>query len=146
VRLLVGGKTDRRHGEPVPVEGRVRSLHDGRFEETEARHGGKRFFNQGLTAVVEADGPVLVVLTSRRIYPVSLHQLISLGIVPERQHILVVKSGTSHRAAYDPIAAWTIEADTPGITAADPRRFAYARVRRPIWPVDQLDEWRASRT
>ena len=71
--------------------------------------------------------------------PVSLHQLISLGIVPQRQQILVVKSGVSHRPAYDPFAARTIEADTPGITAADPRRFAYERVRRPIWPLDEIE-------
>ncbi len=70
--------------------------------------------------------------------PVSLHRLISLGIVPERQRILVVKSGSSHRPAYEPVAQRTIEADTPGITAADPRHFTYQRVRRPIWPVDDI--------
>ena len=138
VELAVGGKTDRLHGAPVPIRGRVHSLHDGRFEETEVRHGGKRFFDQGLTAVVEVDGPILVVLNSRPTPPVSLHQLISLGIVPERQRILVVKSGSSHRPAYEPVARRTIEADTPGITAADPRHFTYQRVRRPIWPVDDI--------
>ena len=139
VDLEVGGKTDRLHGEPVAIQGRVRSLHDGRYEETEARHGGKRFFDQGLTAVVEVDGPIAVVLNSAPTPPVSLHQIISLGIVPERQRILVVKSGVSHRAAYDPVTARTIEADTPGITAADPRHFTYARARRPIWPVDESE-------
>jgi microcystin degradation protein MlrC len=139
LEMAVGGKTDERHGAPVPVRGRVRSLHDGRYEETEVRHGGNRFFDQGLTAVVELDGPIALVLNSKPAPPVSLHQLISLGIVPQRQRILVVKSGVSHRPAYDPFAARTIEADTPGITAADPRRFAYERVRRPIWPLDEIE-------
>jgi microcystin degradation protein MlrC len=136
--MPVGGKTDALHGAPVPVRGIVRALHDGRYEETEVRHGGNRFFDQGLTAVVELDGPITLVLNSKPTPPVSLMQLVSLGIVPQRQKILVVKSGVSHRPAYDPIAARTIEADTPGITAADPRRFAYHRVRRPIWPLDEI--------
>jgi microcystin degradation protein MlrC len=136
--MAVGGKTDQLHGEPVAVTGRVRSLHDGRYEEHEVRHGGNRFFDQGLTAVVELDGPITLVLNSRPAPPVSLHQIVSLGIVPQRQKILVVKSGVSHRAAYDSFAARTIEADTPGITAADPRRFTYERVRRPVWPLDTL--------
>lgn len=136
--LAVGGKTDDQHGAPVPVRGVVRALHDGRFMETEVRHGGNRFFNQGLTAVVELPGPITLVLNSRPMPPVSLHQIISLGIVPERQKILVVHSGVSHRAAYDPITTRTIEADTPGITAGDPRRFTYHRVRRPIWPLDEM--------
>jgi microcystin degradation protein MlrC len=138
VALAVGGKMDDQHGLPVPIEGRVRSLHAGRFEETEVRHGGNRFFDQGLTAVVEVAGPILVVLNSKPMPPVSLHQIISLGIVPERQKILVVKSGVSHRPAYAPVARRTIEADTPGITAADPRHFTYTRVRRPIWPLDDM--------
>jgi microcystin degradation protein MlrC len=139
LEMAVGGKTDRLHGEPVPIRGQVRSLHDGRFEETEVRHGGKRFYDQGLTAVVEVEGPITVVLNSRPTPPTSLHQLISLGIVPERQHILVVKSGVSHGAAYDPVSTRTIQADTPGITAGDPRHFTYQRVRRPIWPLDEMD-------
>lgn len=139
VALEVGGKTDDRHGAPMPIQGRLRSLHDGLYEETEVRHGGRRFFDQGLTAVVEVEGPILVVLNSFPAPPVSLHQIISLGIVPERQRILVVKSGSSHRPAYEAIAKRTIEADTPGITAADPRHFTYSRVRRPIWPIDAID-------
>jgi microcystin degradation protein MlrC len=53
VRLRVGGKTDNLHGEPVEVQGRVRCIHDGCYEETEPRHGGKRFHDQGVTIVIE---------------------------------------------------------------------------------------------
>jgi microcystin degradation protein MlrC len=136
----VGGKTDALHGDPVAISGTVRSLHDGHFEETEVRHGGNRFFNQGLTAVIELAGPITVVINSRPTPPVSLVQITSLGIDPGHQKILVVKSGVSHRAAYDHLVGRTIEADTPGITAADPRRFDYQRVRRPVWPLDEFPE------
>src|SRR2546427_193546 len=52
VSLVVGGKTDTLHGAPVAVSGRVRSLHEGTYEDAERRHGGQRRYDQGLTAVV----------------------------------------------------------------------------------------------
>jgi microcystin degradation protein MlrC len=59
----------------------------------------------------------------------SLHQLISCGIYPERQRILVVKAAIAFRAAYEPVAARIIEVDTPGATAVNPARFTYRRAR-----------------
>ena len=38
LRDKVGGKTDRLHGVPVLVLGRIKSLHDGKYIETEIRH------------------------------------------------------------------------------------------------------------
>ncbi len=151
VVLSVGGKTDALHGSPIRVSGRVRLLHDGAFEDHAVRHGGQRRYHQGLTAVVGVGGeeagvgtspptptsppptPNLLVLTSRRMPPFSLEQLVSLGIHPERQRILVVKAAIAYRAAYEPIAARIIEVDTPGLTTIDPGRFTYARARRPLW-------------
>jgi microcystin degradation protein MlrC len=137
--LPVGGKHDRLHGDPVEVSGRVRCLHDGRYVETETRHGGRLVYDQGLTAVLEVaagarpETPSLVVLTSRREVPFSLHQLLSLGIQPQRQDILVVKAAIAYRAAYEPIAGRILEVDTPGLTAVNPARFTYRRARRPLW-------------
>jgi microcystin degradation protein MlrC len=137
----VGGKTDRLHGEPVRVRGRVKSLHDGKFIETEVRHGGGRYHDQGFTAVIEVEGSTpdlanLLMLTSERGSPNSLHQLISCGIYPERQRILVAKGAIAPRAAYEPIAARIIEVDSPGATAVNPARFTYTRVRRPLFGLD----------
>ena len=138
VALSVGGKTDRRHGKPVPIRGRVRLLHDGHFVETEPRHGGQKYHNQGLTAVVELASPhrALVVLTSRRQTPFSLHQLLSLGVQPQGMRIIVVKAAIAYRAAYEPIAGEIIEVDTPGLTAVNPQHFTYGYLRRPIFPLD----------
>jgi len=134
----VGGKTDRLHGEPVRVRGTVRSLHDGRYFEPEVRHGGSRYHDMGRTAVVAAGAPSLelpnlLVLTTERSSPNSLHQLTSCGIRPERQRIIVVKGAIAPRAAYEPIAARIIEVDTGGATAVNPARFTYRHVRRPLF-------------
>jgi microcystin degradation protein MlrC len=139
--MPVGGKTDDLHGKPVRVRGRVKALHDGRYVETEVRHGGGRYWDMGHTAVIEADGstadlPNLLLVTARRSSPNSLHQLISNGVYPQRQRMLVVKGAIAPRAAYEPIAAQIIEVDTPGVTAVNPKRFTYRHVRRPLFGLE----------
>ncbi len=92
----------------------------------------------GRTAVIMVEGstldmPSLLVLTTQRSSPNSLHQLISNGIYPERQKILVAKGCIAPRAAYEPIAGVMMEVDSPGATAVNPARFEYKRVRRPLF-------------
>ena len=135
VALEVGGKADNLHGDSVAIQGKVRLIHDGQFIETQPRHGGQRYHNQGLTTVV-AVGDSLVVLTSRRQTPFSLQQLLSLGINPTEMRMIVVKAAVAYRAAYEPIAGQIIEVDTPGLTAVNPLHFEYHNVRRPLFPLD----------
>ncbi len=143
VNVLAGGKIDR-NAPPLPLRGRVRLLHEGRYVEERARHGGLRHNDQGLTAVVEMNGNVQVVLNSRRHPPFSLGQLTSLGLRPDRAKILVVKAAVAYKAAYAPIAGTIIEVDTPGLTAANPARYHYEHLRRPIYPLDLETTWEAT--
>jgi microcystin degradation protein MlrC len=87
--------------------------------------------------VVSVDG-VLLVLTERRMPMWNLQQLRALGIEPRTLRIIVVKAAIAYRAAYGPIARHIIEVDTPGLAAADIRRFDYKRLERPIYPLDTL--------
>lgn len=137
----VGGKTDRLHGSPVRITGTVKALHDGKYVEPEVRHGGGRYKDMGPTSVIEVEGstldlPNLLLLTSSPTSPNSLHQLISNGVYPERQHILVAKGTTAPRAAYEPIAARIMEVNSGGATDVNPSRFEYTRVRRPLFGLD----------
>jgi microcystin degradation protein MlrC len=43
----------------------------------------------------------------------------------------------SPRAAYEPIASEMILVDTPGVTAADLRQFAYHQRRTPLFPFER---------
>ncbi|HEX4607602.1 MAG TPA: M81 family metallopeptidase [Urbifossiella sp.] len=130
------GGTDGMHGAPVTVRGVVRSLHEGKWVETEARHGGRRQNDQGHAAVLDLGDGSLVVLTSLRTPPFSLGQLTSLGIDPAAASVIVVKAAVAYKAAYAPIAGEVIEVDTPGLTAINPARFTYHRIRRPMYPLD----------
>ena len=132
LRLHVGGLRDNLHGEPVEVSGRVKCLHDGRYEESEVRHDGQRYHDQGLSALLETSGPPaesssFLLLTSRRQTPFSLQQLLSVGLQPARQRVLVVKAAIAWRAAYEAIAGEIIEVDSPGVTSVNPAHFRYRR-------------------
>lgn len=142
VSIPVGGKTDSRHGEPVLLFGTVRRIADGRFVETEARHGGARDQNQGLTAVLSTGDGHTVILNSLRVMPTSLEQLRSLGVDPLAHRFVIVKGVTAPLAAYAPMAAKVIPVDTPGVTQAGPDAFTYANRPRPLYPLDSVADWR----
>ena len=96
------------------------------------RHDGQRYHDQGLTALLETGGPrcessSYLLLTSRRQTPFSLQQLLSVGLEPARQQVLVVKAAIAWRAAYEAIAGEIIEVDSPGVTTVNPARFRYRR-------------------
>ncbi len=133
-RRRVGGQSVSSATSPVEVSGTVRSLHEGSFRETAVRHGGVRDWEMGHCAVIEEEHSTnedlnLLLLTSQRSSPFSLHQLISCGIYPERQKILVVKGTVAPRAAYEPIAASIQLVDTPGATSANPSQFVFHHAR-----------------
>jgi microcystin degradation protein MlrC len=142
--VTVGG-TDPRQGSPLTLHGVVRTVHDGRWIETEPRHGGRRFHDQGPTAVLDVGNDNVLVLNTLRTPPFSLGQLTSLGLDPRRSRIIVVKAAVAYKAAYAPIAGTILPVDTPGPTAAQPHRwpehFCYSRIPRPLYPLDSPAVW-----
>lgn len=136
LEVTVGGSTGPLHGPPVRVRGLVRSLHDGKWVEAEARHGGRRQNDQGHTAVLDLADGNLVVVNTLRTPPFSLGQLTSLGIDPKAAKMIVVKAAVAYKAAYIPIGGEIIEVDTPGLTAINAARFTYKQIKRPMYPLD----------
>jgi microcystin degradation protein MlrC len=139
IALEVGGKTDRWHGEPVPVEGRVRLLSDGRWTHEGPENAGVPV-DPGPVAVVRVDG-VNLVLTTTKTMPGDLQQLKSVGIDPVRQQILVVKAAVRWRGGYWPITKHHIDVDAPGIGSVNLAAFPFQNLRRPIYPLDVDARW-----
>ena len=138
VNLQVGGKLDNMHGAPQTVTGYVRTLCDGKFEETQRRHGGRRYHDQGLTAVIEVNRLApgkggLILLNSNRMPPMSIHELTCAGIVPEQQRILVAKGAVAPRAAYEPVCKRIIEVDTAGATSISIPKGEYQLARQTLY-------------
>ena len=137
----IGGKTDRLHGEPLAIEGRVLDVFDGRFHEPEARHGGVHHYDQGRTAVVESTTGLVTMLTSKRMVPFSLHQLTDFGIDPSTFRFIVAKGVNAPLAAYREVCASFVRVDTPGSTAANMTSFAYRHRRCPMYPFEPDLSW-----
>jgi microcystin degradation protein MlrC len=134
--VAVGGKVDPGHGAPLTVSGRVRTLSDGRFV-----HKGPMFRGLegrlGPTAVLDVND-VKIVLISYRWQTLDPEMIRFVGIDPRAEKILVVKSSIHYRAAFEPIARAILEVDAPGLSSSNLGRFAFSRVRRPIFPLDDL--------
>lgn len=139
VRLKVGGKTDNQHGVPLEAEFLVKGLYEGKFSESQPRHGGFLNFDQGPTAVVETPRGLTIMLTTRRMVPFSIKQLTSCNLDPAHFRILVAKGVHAPVAAYAPVSKHLIRVDTPGCTSADLSRLTYHHRRRPMFPFERVD-------
>ncbi|MBC8352535.1 MAG: M81 family metallopeptidase [Planctomycetes bacterium] len=136
LKMHLGGKTDTMHGEPFSREFEVRGIYDGKFVENEPRHGGFTHCDQGRTAVVCCDRGPTVMLTSRRMPPFSLQQLISCDIEPARFQVLVAKGVNAPVAAYAPVCPHLIRVNTPGCTTADMTTLTFKHRRRLMFPFE----------
>ena len=136
VDALVGGKTDRRHGDPVRVRGRVVALTDGRYRTTGSWMTGREF-SMGETAVLRVAGVTLVV-TEKPTPPFHAEQLSSVGVDARAAGVVVVKGAIAWRAAYGDIAGEVIEVATPGVCPVDiaslPRDSAPMTFRPAAYP------------
>ena len=139
--LRMGGKSDLRHGKPLMATVTVRGLYEGRFRETQPRHGGFIEFDQGRTAVVETSRQLTLMLNSRRMVPFSLHQLLSCGVDPAHYRLLVVKGVHAPIAAYRDVCDNFLHVNTPGVTTADLTQLAYHQRRRPLFPFEPDCQW-----
>jgi microcystin degradation protein MlrC len=138
-QLRLGGQTDNLHGEPLEVNVQVVSLHSGKFSETLPRHGGITEFDQGRSAVVKVtDHPLTILITSKRMVPFSLQQLISCGINPSDFRILVAKGVHAPLAAYREVCDHFIRVNTRGATCADLEQLHYTNRRRPLFPFETI--------
>lgn len=139
--MQVGGKTDDRHGSPLVDEFEVVRIGAGTFIEPEPRHGGYVHFDQGPTATLRTDAGVTLIVTSRRVAPLSLQQLVSQGIEPAEYAAIVIKGVHAPVAAYACVCSRLIRVNTPGATCADLSQLPFTRRRRPMIPFEAVGGW-----
>lgn len=111
---------------------------DGTFQESNPRHGGQINFRMGKTVVVSTKEGGVIMLTSLRVMPFSLQQLISQGVVPSEFDAIVAKGVNAPIAAYAPVCPTIIQVNTPGVTQADMTLFVYRQRRKPLFPFENV--------
>ena len=120
VRILVGARVDDRHAPPVEVAGPVTAV----------------VWSDDLEVVV-ATPHVDVVLTGRRRPYHREEDFTRLGLDPRDADIVVVKIGYLEPELYDLAADWML-ALTPGGVDQDLARLGHRRIRRPMFPLDDV--------
>lgn len=139
--LTLNAGEDNTFSEPLAVDARVLSLHDGRFVGTQGMVAGKAV-NTGPTAVLDLGG-VLLVCISRRQQCLSVDYLSAFGIDPAVCRSIVVKSRGHFRAGFQHMfpPERIIEVDVPGLTSPNLANFDWRYLPRPVFPLDLDAEW-----
>jgi microcystin degradation protein MlrC len=138
IEVALGGHTDESMGKPVRARAVVKMLSDGIFRNDGPMNAGVET-QMGPTAVLRIDG-IDVVTISNRIQTIDLQVFLSQGIDPRTKDVVVVKSVQHFRAAYGPIAREIIVVDSGGICSPDISRLRFKKLRRPVWPLDGVND------
>jgi microcystin degradation protein MlrC len=142
VTLKLGGKLDMPAiglaGMPLEVTGRVKLVSDGRYRNEGPMAKGV-LMDMGPSVVLDT-GKVEIVVISRHQEPNDLNCLSSLGIDPLSKRFLMLKSRIHYRAAFRSIAREVIECAGAGVCTSDYGQLPFKNVRRPIYPLDLLNE------
>jgi microcystin degradation protein MlrC len=140
ISVSIGGKSDDRHGKPFTSMVKLVSIVDGKYTESEARHGGQVRFDMGMTAIVETPNGTTIMITSLRTVPFSLQQLLHFDIRPETFDVIVAKGVQAPIAAYAPVCPSLIRVNTPGVTTADMNQLHYKKRKKPLFPFEEINQ------
>ena len=138
IDVELGGHTDESMGKPVKAQAVVKMLSDGTFRNDGPMNAGVET-QMGPTAVLRIGG-IDVVTISSRVQTIDLQVFLSQGIDPVAKSVVVVKSVQHFRAAYGPIAREIVLVDSGGICSPDISRLKFKKLRRPIWPLDGIND------
>lgn len=139
--IRLGGKSDDLHGEPLETTAYVKCLTDGRFHLTTPMGAGAEE-NLGPMARLVI-GNVDVLVASERAQTLDAEVFLLHGIDVTRYRIVALKSQQHFRAGFAHLAGTIIRCDPPGITTSNLAQLPFTRLRRPIWPLDDVaaPEW-----
>jgi len=131
VRTTVGGALDKGRFTPLPMEGRVRMLSDGRFHSETTRE----LWQAGKTAVIQS-GSFTLIVTSRAVSLYDRALFLAHGCDPRHFGVVVVKSPHCEPQMFKAWAARYVDVDAPGSTSANLRSLGHTKCARPIFPLD----------
>ena len=139
ISVTIGGKSDNRHGSALTSMVKLISIVDGKFTESEARHGGQVRFDMGKTAIVQTPNHTTIMITSSRTVPFSLQQLLHFNLDPSTFDVIVAKGVQAPIAAYGPVCPSLIRVNTPGVTTADMNQLNYKKRKKPLFPFEEIN-------
>ena len=139
VTLKLGGKLDPNFAKPVEVTAIVAAIGGGRLH---AEIVGKESFDMGRSVLLKAGNIHIVVSELRGIggnHPIVYEHF---GIDVADAKMVVVKTASNWQY-YADYTSEVIRVDTPGATMSDLHGFKWEQLPRPMYPLDDLEDWQA---
>jgi microcystin degradation protein MlrC len=122
--------------QPMLVQGTVRAISDGEYTVSGPIYTGQRCC-MGRTVWLDI-GVAQIVVTELPHEPWDLGVFDCVGLNPRLHRFLLLKSRMYCRPVFEPLAQALIECDSPGVTSSDYRLFPFARVKHPVFPLDEF--------
>ena len=143
ITIMLGGKTDMPslslQAKPLVLNGKVRVLSDGRWTVHGPMYTGVQV-DMGPSAVFDT-GKLKIVVVSVHHEPWDVGVFTSLGIQPQHEKYLLLKSRIHYRAGFASIGKHTLPCDGEGVTTSRNELLRYQNLRRPIYPLDEDVAW-----
>lgn len=136
----IGGTRNPMLFEPVQVEAKVRSLHDGIFC-LEGPAGSGNVYDIGLTAVITI-GNIDLVLCHSMVLAGDPQIYRHFGVEPTFYQMVVVKACNSFRKAYSILSDEIYLTDTPGAASANLRNLPYRKIPNTFYPFSNIDDYK----
>jgi microcystin degradation protein MlrC len=136
IAVRLGGKSDDLHGAPIETTAYVKCLTDGRFRYTTPMGAGREEDLGPMARLVIGNVDVLV--ASLRSQTLDAEVFLLHGIDVTRCRIVALKSTQHFRAGFAHLTGTILRADPPGATTSNLAQLPYRRIRRPIWPLDEV--------
>lgn len=135
IALRLGGKTGPLSGEPLDAVVEVLSV---RSDVRQAMFGqGEPTMPLGRSAALRVDG-VDVIVASVRNQVFDPRVFSEHGVEPHSRRLLVVKSTSHFVNGFAPLAKRIVFGDGPGTVSMDLSQLPFTRLRRPIYPLDDV--------
>jgi microcystin degradation protein MlrC len=138
--VRLGGKRDRRFSQPQPVSVEVVRGFDARFVMT--GHLARNLPIDMGPSVVLRQGNVFILVTTRSGPHFAPEFFRAGGLDPFAASVVVAKSPCGFRAAYQAHARQILVVQAPGCAPSDFWHYDYRSIPRPLWPWDEMMEWK----
>jgi microcystin degradation protein MlrC len=124
--------------QPMLVAGTVRAHSDGRFTVSGPIYTGAQA-DMGRSVLLDI-GAAHLVITEKRMEPYDIGVFRCVGLEPSAQRFLLLKSRMYCRPVFGALARGLVECDSDrgGPTSSNYAYFDFRRLRRPVYPLDEL--------
>ena len=139
IHVSIGGKLDQHFNHPVEISGFVSGIVEEGLNYPIGKWGSS---DMGRTIILEVGSIKLIVSEFRGIGGTHPDIYRRFGIDPAEAKIIVVKT-YFHYQNYSSMLKGAYMVDCPGLSGWDLRTFEWKKIPRPIYPIDDLEEWEA---